>query len=213
MNAWFWLALAGAVAAVPYPVLHRSARHRPASQLPASQLLASRGRRAPEIDARAAALLLDLLASTLTSGAPPDVGISLVAAAVDEAVEAVEATNRTGALRLHAAMAPLRRVGRLLQLGADPTVAWGELGGLPVYRAAAVAGQRCTSSGARLAGSLRAAVAEIREERRAAALTRAERVGVWSLLPLGLCFLPAFVCIGIGPVIVGVGREVLSGLS
>jgi hypothetical protein len=32
---------------------------------------------------------------------------------------------------------------------------------------------------------------------------------VWSLLPLGFCFLPAFICIGIIPVVIGVAGEVL----
>jgi pilus assembly protein TadC len=44
-------------------------------------------------------------------------------------------------------------------------------------------------------------------------LSKAERVGVWSLLPLGLCFLPAFVCLGVVPVILGVAGEVFAGIS
>jgi hypothetical protein len=43
-------------------------------------------------------------------------------------------------------------------------------------------------------------------------LARAERVGVWTLLPLGLCFLPAFACIGVVPVVAGVAGQVLSGV-
>ena len=35
---------------------------------------------------------------------------------------------------------------------------------------------------------------------------------VWSLLPLGCCFLPAFVCLGVIPVIIGVAGQV-SGYS
>jgi hypothetical protein len=42
-------------------------------------------------------------------------------------------------------------------------------------------------------------------------LARAERVGVWSLLPLGCCFLPAFVCLGVVPMILGVAGKVLPG--
>ncbi|MDQ1730616.1 MAG: hypothetical protein QOK10_775, partial [Pseudonocardiales bacterium] len=51
---------------------------------------------------------------------------------------------------------------------------------------------------------------ELRAQRHSEGVSRAERVGVWSLLPLGLCFLPAFVCIGIAPVIIGVAGTVLS---
>jgi hypothetical protein len=37
-------------------------------------------------------------------------------------------------------------------------------------------------------------------------------VGIWTLLPLGLCFLPAFICLGVVPVVAGVGGQVLSGI-
>jgi pilus assembly protein TadC len=40
-------------------------------------------------------------------------------------------------------------------------------------------------------------------------VARAERVGVWTLLPLGCCFLPAFVCLGVLPVVLGVAGQVL----
>jgi pilus assembly protein TadC len=36
---------------------------------------------------------------------------------------------------------------------------------------------------------------------------------VWSLLPLGLCFLPAFACLGVLPVILGVAGEVFGGVA
>ena len=30
------------------------------------------------------------------------------------------------------------------------------------------------------------------------------RAGVWVLAPLGLCFLPAFVCLGVAPLVLGI---------
>ena len=36
-----------------------------------------------------------------------------------------------------------------------------------------------------------------------------DRAGVLVSGPLGLCFLPAFVCLGIVPVVVGLARDVL----
>ena len=46
-----------------------------------------------------------------------------------------------------------------------------------------------------------------------AAAAAAERAGVLIAGPLGLCFLPAFVCLGIAPVVAGLAGEVLqSGL-
>jgi pilus assembly protein TadC len=46
-----------------------------------------------------------------------------------------------------------------------------------------------------------------------AAAAAAERAGVLIAGPLGLCFLPAFVCLGIIPVVAGLAGDVLqSGL-
>ena len=55
-----------------------------------------------------------------------------------------------------------------------------------------------------LAGQCRAAVED-------AAAARAERAGVLIGGPLGLCFLPAFVCLGIVPVVIGLATRVLGG--
>jgi hypothetical protein len=35
------------------------------------------------------------------------------------------------------------------------------------------------------------------------------RAGVWVLAPLGLCFLPAFVCLGVVPLVLGIAEGVL----
>ena len=44
---------------------------------------------------------------------------------------------------------------------------------------------------------------EIQSERRAAVEARAKAVGVRTVIPLGLCFLPAFLLLGIVPVVAG----------
>ncbi len=152
---------------------------------------------------RAVAFVVDLLAGALAAGSPPDLAIDRVAAAVT--------AHGTPALR-HA-VEPLGRVGRLLQLGSEPAVAWAELHAVPGYRTVAESGRRCAGSGARLAQALAAVATELRAAHQAEALSKAERVGVWSLLPLGLCFLPAFVCLGVVPVILGVAGEVFAGVS
>ena len=41
---------------------------------------------------------------------------------------------------------------------------------------------------------------------------RAERAGVLVTGPLGLCFLPAFICLGIVPVVVGLASSVLGSI-
>ena len=153
-------------------------------------------------EARSVAFVVDLLAGVLEAGSPPELAIERVTAAVTE----------HGGASLRHAVAPLSRVGRLLQLGSDPAVAWTALQPVPGYGPVADSGRRCAASGARLAQALAAVATEVRAGRRAEALARAERVGVWSLLPLGLCFLPAFVCLGVLPVILGVAGEVVGGL-
>jgi pilus assembly protein TadC len=44
-----------------------------------------------------------------------------------------------------------------------------------------------------------------------AAAASAERAGVLISGPLGLCFLPAFICLGIVPVVVGLASKVIGG--
>jgi pilus assembly protein TadC len=162
--------------------------------------LANRATRRPP-DPRTVALLLDLIAATLTAGQPPDAAIRAVVSSIGP-----DTPN------LLEQAIPLGRVGRLLELGAEPSFAWADLQSVPEFRPVAIAARRCASSGARLAGALHGVASELRALSGAAALARAERLGVWSLLPLGLCFLPAFVCIGIVPVISGVASQVLSGV-
>lgn len=153
----------------------------------------------PEV--RSVAFVVDLLAGSLAAGSPPELAIKGVAAAVAE----------HGNASLRHAVEPLSRVGRLLQLGSEPATAWAVLQPVPGYGPIADSGRRCATSGARLAQALAAAATELRAAHQAEALARAERVGVWSLLPLGVCFLPAFVCLGVLPVILGVAGEVFGG--
>jgi len=159
------------------------------------------GVRPPE--PRSVAFVVDLLAGALAAGLPPELAIEGIAAAVTE----------HGSDTLRRAVEPLGRVGRLLQLGSEPAAAWATLYPVPGYAPVADSGRRCATSGARLASALAGVADDLRARRQTEALARAERVGVWSLLPLGLCFLPAFVCLGVIPVILGVAGEVFGGLS
>jgi pilus assembly protein TadC len=237
LSSYLWLELAGLLCALPHRSVHARHRVRRAGRRqPPLPLLAGLGAGigtmvlaggsgivlAPVVatvvafalrrlsaadvlvqpDLRSVALILDLIASALVGGSPPDHAIGTVAAAAE-----------VGQIpELHDAMVPIKRVGRLLSLGAEPAAAWSELAAAAGYGQAAAAGRRCAGSGSRLAGALHAAGAELRQQRHSAALTRAERIGVWSLLPLGFCFLPAFLCIGVAPVVVGVAGKVLSGV-
>lgn len=138
-------------------------------------------------------LALDLAAAALRAGQP-------VAAALGLAAPAAQA---------HAPA--LERVAVLLRLGADPVEAWRAVAREPLARLARTA-VRSSSSGVRLAGAFEAVAREMRSELRASAVRRAQRCGVAVLAPLGLCFLPAFVCLGIVPVVVGIARSALGAM-
>ncbi|MET8795250.1 type II secretion system F family protein [Nocardia sp. NPDC004568] len=149
-------------------------------------------------DPVAIATLFDLLAACLRAGLPTAAALRAVAPAAADPL-----SDR------------LRRVADLLALGADPAVAWA-----PTESGAATAPEfdalaRLARRSARSGSSLAAAIGELAEERRTqmeeAATARAERAGVLIGGPLGLCFLPAFICLGIVPVIIGLAGGVLGG--
>ncbi|EOM74800.1 type II secretion system F family protein [Rhodococcus rhodnii] len=103
----------------------------------------------------------------------------------------------------------LREAADLLALGADAELAWAAAARVSATEGLARAVRRSARSGAALSG----AVTELSTEARAAAedgaAAAAERAGVLIAGPLGLCFLPAFVCLGIVPVVVGLAGTVL----
>ncbi len=104
----------------------------------------------------------------------------------------------------------LRRAAELLALGAAPASAWAEpgRGTDPHVIALLRLARRSASSGAAMAQG----VAELAEQARAdagdAADAAAERANVLIAGPLGLCYLPAFVCLGIVPVVAGLAGDV-----
>jgi pilus assembly protein TadC len=112
----------------------------------------------------------------------------------------------------------LRRAADLLALGADPAVAWSIPSGPrsqadPQIDALLRLARRSASSGAALAGGVTELAEESRHDAAHAATAAAERAGVLIAGPLGLCFLPAFICLGIAPVVAGLAGDVLqSGL-
>ncbi|MFD6398388.1 type II secretion system F family protein [Nocardia sp. NPDC060249] len=152
-------------------------------------------------DPLGSASAFDLLAACLRAGLP-------MAAAARAAAPTAPPVLR----------AALLRAADLLALGADAATAWERA----VADAAGSAGADDVESLARMArrsarsgASLAAAVGELATQRREAvedaAVARAERAGVLIGGPLGLCFLPAFVCLGIVPVVIGLADRVLGG--
>ncbi len=160
---------------------------------PGSSSLRAESRKPPDRDPFATASALDVFAVCLSAGmAVP----AAAAATADFAPPALGAV--------------LRRAADLLMLGADPDTAWQVPDGDPDEGCAGLArlARRSASSGSALA----AGVAELAEQSRQGAthgaMAAAERAGVLIAGPLGLCFLPAFVCLGIVPVVAGLAGEI-----
>jgi pilus assembly protein TadC len=109
----------------------------------------------------------------------------------------------------------LRRAAEMLALGADPAAAWSAPDGTADKHCDALLrlARRSASSGAALADGVAELAASVRNEAADAARAAAERASVLIAGPLGLCYLPAFVCLGIVPVVAGLAGDVLgSGL-
>jgi pilus assembly protein TadC len=113
----------------------------------------------------------------------------------------------------------LRRAADLLALGADPAIAWSAPPGLPAGSldtqtdALLRLARRSAASGTALAEAVAELAAQCRHDAAHTAVGAAERAGVLIAGPLGLCFLPAFVCLGIVPVVAGLAGDLLqSGL-
>jgi Flp pilus assembly protein TadB len=104
----------------------------------------------------------------------------------------------------------LRRVAGLLELGADPAQAWDAAQETAPLAAFARTARRSAATGAALARAARAEDARLRSGLLDAAEARAQRAAVLITAPLGLCFLPAFLVLGIVPVVVGLAADALS---
>ena len=104
----------------------------------------------------------------------------------------------------------LQRVERALRLGATAADAWSYLGELDPVRRISRAAVRSQHSGAALAGSLLRVAEDLRGDQLIAADAAGRRAGVLIVLPLGLCFLPAFLLAGLVPVIAAVLGGVLN---
>ncbi|MBM7478701.1 type II secretion system F family protein [Oerskovia jenensis] len=103
--------------------------------------------------------------------------------------------------------AALARAGAAVVLGAGWAEAWsGAPARLAVVRSAL---GLAWEQGAAPGEALRAAGEQLRSDQQAAARQAAARLAVHLVLPLGVCFLPAFVLIGLLPVLLSLGGGVL----
>ena len=130
-------------------------------------------------------LLADLMAACLSAGARPADALAASSVAAGPWLG-----DRCGV------------VVRALSAGAPAADAWAEW--LHDDRLAPIARTciRTAGSGAAAAAELIRVAARLRASRRAIGQQRVARAAVWIVLPLGVCFLPAFVAVGVVPLVV-----------
>ncbi|WP_441245184.1 type II secretion system F family protein [Kitasatospora sp. McL0602] len=132
-------------------------------------------------------LAADLLAACLGSCSSPAVAAAAVAGSVPSPMNE-----------------RLAAVATELALGAPPELCWGRLGeASPPLAPLARCLVRTTISGAPPAAPLTGLAHAQRATASRAAHARVRRAGVLATAPLGVCFLPAFVLIGVLPVAMG----------
>lgn len=135
-------------------------------------------RRAPHVVA--------LFAAALRAGAAPAPALLLVADALPG-----PATD------------PVRSVAARLSLGTDPVDAWRGLLAEPGLEAWGRAMARAHETGASVVEVVERLADDLAARARVEVEDRARTVGVRAALPLGLCLLPAFLLVGIVPLVAG----------
>ncbi|MCU1676361.1 MAG: putative type secretion system protein [Frankiales bacterium] len=140
---------------------------------------------------REAPLAYDLLAVCIEAGIALPVAARIVASAVGGPVER-----------------PLSRMAAALESGAAVVEAAAGLAACGLGDAADTLAA-AESGGPGLSAALHALAAEHRRADAAAARAAAKRSGVWAVGPLTLCFLPAFVLVGVVPIVGSVLRDAL----
>ena len=135
------------------------------------------------------ALMMDLMASMLAVGSSLDRGLEVLAQSASAPVGAALTSVKTA-----------------LDLGASWDVAWAAVPHTKGVQAAQELGNALRfagTTGAPSAAVVTAHASQFRRRRNRAAEQRAAALGVRLVVPLGLCSLPAFVCLGVIPILVG----------
>jgi pilus assembly protein TadC len=144
--------------------------------------------------ARQLPLAADLVGACIAAGADPVVA----AQAVGEALGGPVGER-------------LARGAAEVRLGGEPAEAWRRLASLPGAEALARLLERAGESGVPAAVPVGRLAMEARAERGRTATARARRAAVMVTAPVGLCFLPAFLAMGVLPVVIGLADGVLGG--
>lgn len=150
------------------------------------QVVAHPSRRGRRRQASEVAWTCELLALTLDAGAPTRLAASHVAAVA------------TGPIR-----EDLSRVLHQMELGVEESEAWRTLVEVDGLHRVAKDVSRAITHGSSLAPLLRRLAVDSRRDAQAQALASARIAGVHSVIPLVVCFLPAFLLLGVVPVLAG----------
>lgn len=129
--------------------------------------------------------VVELVAATLRAGSDPAAGVALVA----EALPGAAADRLAG-------------VAARLSVGLDPVQVWEGLAEDPDLGRLGRALARAQASGSPVVAAVERLADELAQAARAETEERARAVGVKAALPLGLCLLPAFLLVGIVPLVV-----------
>ncbi len=129
-------------------------------------------------------LFIDLLAACLSAGIVTDEALLAAAAAVGEPLAGI----------IQAAVTSIR-------WGADPVATWRSIEAIDGLHEVAGALVRSVESGSPLADLLPKLARDARDTRRTRVEAKTRTAGVRLMAPLGLMFLPAFVLLGVVPVV------------
>jgi Flp pilus assembly protein TadB len=130
---------------------------------------------------------VDLLGSCLDAGAAPDSALVSVSGALGGPVG-------EEFLVIH----------HRLEVGVDPAQVWRSVAAHPQLAPLGRAVGRAHETGAPIGEAVHRLAEELRDRARADVETRARSIEVKAAAPLGLCLLPAFVVLGVVPMVVGV---------
>lgn len=136
-------------------------------------------------------LAVDLLAACLRGGGAWHESVDAVAEAVDGPLGS-----------------ELAQVAAHIRLGADPAQEWLRLTAQPELAALGRTAARATAGGAPMATTLARLARDQRRTVRTRTAAQAQTAGVRAVAPLGLCFLPAFILLGIIPAIAGIAAHI-----
>lgn len=132
-------------------------------------------------------LVVELLSSTLRAGADVETALTLVMTAVGEPWESYLGPSL-----------------KALEVGQSPAAVWADLERDPGASELGRALSRSQATGVPVSEAMRRLAEDLREDADLTAHAYARTIEVRAAVPLGICFLPAFVLLGVIPLVAGV---------